>query len=80
MMAYEKATTTRHEDTIIWMLTSLYLEKDRYTAKMILYSEPPKPPSNGKPWSLDADRKAGFSTDRKTVQRYLTESGLPIMN
>ena len=33
----------------------------------------PKPPFNGKPWSLGADKKAGFSSDReKSVQRYLT--------
>jgi len=39
-------------------------------------SESPKPPSNGKPWSLGADKKTGFSSDReKSVRRYLTESG-----
>ena len=38
--------------------------------------EVPKPPSNGRPWSLGADKKAGFSFDReKSVQRYLTEGG-----
>ena len=38
--------------------------------------ESPEPPSNGEPWSLGADKKAGFSSDReKSVQRYLTEGG-----
>tara|TARA_X000000368_G_scaffold409012_1_gene390380 strand:+ start:563 stop:805 length:243 start_codon:yes stop_codon:yes gene_type:complete len=41
----------------------------------------PKPPSNGKPWSLGADEKAGFSSNReKSVKRYLTESGNQIRN
>ena len=40
---------------------------------VIISSESPRPPSNGKPWSLGADKKAGFSSDReRPVQRYLT--------
>ena len=41
--------------------------------KVIVSSESSKSPSNGKPWSLGVDKKAGFSSDReKSVQRYLT--------
>ena len=43
---------------------------------VIISLESPRPPSNGKPWSLGADKKAGFSSDReKSVQRYLTGGG-----
>ncbi len=74
--AYEQTPAPRNVDANHLDSDIASSEEIPLNEKVIMSSESPRPPSNGKPWSLGADKKAGFSSDReKSVQRYLTGGG-----
>ena len=79
--AYEQTPAPRNVDANHLDSDIASSEEIPLNEKVIISSESPRPPSNDKPWSLGADKKAGFSSDReKSVRRYLTESGNQIRN
>ena len=74
--AYEQTPAPRNDDANHLDSDIASYEERPLNEKVIMSWEFPRPPSNGKPWSLGADKKAGFSSDReKSVQRYLTGGG-----
>ena len=74
--AYEQTPATRKVDANHLDYDIASSEERRLNEKVTMALESPRPPSNGKPWSLGADKKAGFSSDReRSVQRYLTGGG-----